>query len=384
VRTRVLIAADESPGPLAAVRGLHQGGFAPCVAVSHDASYAARSRHAQAVVRVRAPDDGAEAHADDLAAAARRLGVAAVLPATEASLVALTGREDRFGEVVVGTGPGDALRRATDKSQLASLAEPHGLRTPPTRVLGADLRVDASMLPAIVKPARTVRTTDGGALHTARATVVTTEAELRRATGRLSAEPWLVQPFVTGELRAVSGVAWRGRALSVLHQRSPLVWPPGTGVTALAVTTPADRVLEGRVARLLGELGWSGIFNLQFLHGDHGSYLIDVNPRVYGSMALAVAAGHNLPAIWAATLLGRAPQVPVYEVGVCLRVEERYVRARLAQLRGGRVRVRPVVPEARHIRNAVASWNDPGPLLTVASRALATVRRAVPGARDRR
>jgi len=39
------------------------------------------------------------------------------------------------------------------------------------------------------------------------------------------------------------------------------------------------------------------------------AYVIDVNPRIYGAIGLAIAAGQNLPAIWTDLLLGRTPLV---------------------------------------------------------------------------
>jgi hypothetical protein len=55
--------------------------------------------------------------------------------------------------------------------------------------------------------------------------------------------------------------------------------------------------------------------------------VIDLNPRIYGSTALAIKAGHNLPAIWTDLLLGRDPRPGPYRAGVRYRVEEDDIRA---------------------------------------------------------
>jgi hypothetical protein len=57
------------------------------------------------------------------------------------------------------------------------------------------------------------------------------------------------------------------------------------------VTTAPDEDLEQRLPVLLD--GYNGIFQVQLL----GPHVIDINPRVYGSMALATQAGANLPDI---------------------------------------------------------------------------------------
>ncbi|HYN36303.1 MAG TPA: ATP-grasp domain-containing protein, partial [Actinomycetota bacterium] len=52
---------------------------------------------------------------------------------------------------------------------------------------------------------------------------------------------------------------------------------------------------------LLG--GFNGVFQAQFA----GDYLLDLNPRVYGSLPLATRAGVNLPGVYCDILRGNAP-----------------------------------------------------------------------------
>jgi hypothetical protein len=61
------------------------------------------------------------------------------------------------------------------------------------------------------------------------------------------------------------------------------------------------------VGALLGALGWTGLSQLQFLRGADGRpRVIDFNGRFYGSLALALVAGVNLPALAAALATGRS------------------------------------------------------------------------------
>jgi len=48
--------------------------------------------------------------------------------------------------------------------------------------------------------------------------------------------------------------------------------------------------------------GYEGIFQVQFA----GEMVLDVNPRIYGSLPLAVAAGANLPSLWARLVSGES------------------------------------------------------------------------------
>ena len=113
--------------------------------------------------------------------------------------------------------------------------------------------------------------------------------DLARLGGRRA--PIFVEEWITGEQTAVAGVIWGGRLRAVVHQRYLRTWPPECGVSCFAATIPHDPELEARIVRLLD--GHDGLFQCQFIDGR----LHDVNPRAYGSVALAVHAGVNLPAI---------------------------------------------------------------------------------------
>jgi hypothetical protein len=124
-----------------------------------------------------------------------------------------------------------------------------------------------------------------------------------------------VQEFLHGELMAYAAVTTPGGRRVAAHsmQVASRVWPPGAGASCRAVSVPVDPELAARAAALLAGLGWFGLAELQFLVPADGiPRLIDLNGRFYGSLALAVAAGANLPATWAALATGRwdQPVVP--------------------------------------------------------------------------
>jgi predicted ATP-grasp superfamily ATP-dependent carboligase len=138
------------------------------------------------------------------------------------------------------------------------------------------------------------------------------------------------------------------------------------GGSAYAETIPPDDELERGVGRFLQLVDWSGLFQVQFIQDERGEhYLIDFNPRVYGSLALAVAAGLNLLDIWVARLLGRPHHVDGYRIGTRFRNEEKDVRA-LAQMLvdGERLGALQGCMPRRGTTHAIFSVHDPMPLLT--------------------
>ncbi len=245
-----------------------------------------------------------------------------------------------------------------------------GLLTPPTAevVRGDDDALGTFGFPAIVKPPRSrLPNADGKSSGSAR---YVSKEQAGETLETLRDGGCLVQPYLSGTLSSVCGVSWEGELVCAVHQRSLRIWPVPTGVSAYAETTPPDFDLERGVGRLLRNTGWSGIFQAQFIRSPDGDdCLIDLNPRIYGSLALAVASGLNLPAIWLDLLLGRRPKVGSYRVGARFRQEEKDALALMRMLAdGGRIRVlRGMMPRPGTV-HAIFSLRDPMPLLTSATR----------------
>jgi predicted ATP-grasp superfamily ATP-dependent carboligase len=303
--------------------------------MSVPSTYAARSRATAGTVRIPDPGPDPEGFVRAMAGAAEQLRVAAVLPGTETSLTVLAGREADFPkDVVVGVPPREVVERAVDKALLAELSAAAGLKVPETLTV-ARADVDGISYPAVVKPVTSsIRVDDTVRLGWVRK--IDTAAELRAALEWMPGDALLVQPFLEGELSAAAGVFWDGKLLCVEHQVARRIWPPVIGVSSYAETVPPDRELEEQITGLLRAIGWNGIFELQFIRRPDGDYVIDLNTRFYGSLALAVRSGLNLPAIWVDLLLGRTPKIGSYRVGVRYRSEQRDARAIVHAFRAGR------------------------------------------------
>jgi predicted ATP-grasp superfamily ATP-dependent carboligase len=342
------------------------------VATGTHPSYAARSRTIAGVVRVPDPATDRDAYVAALAREAEVHSVRAVIPGTEVALLALAGSQPAFPDgVVVALSDPASVARATDKLELERLAAAAGLSTPPTiRMTADEVRSGLEVaLPAIVKAPRSSTPTSEGGFDAAKVARATTRDELLDAVAAVPADAALVQPALDGDLAAVAGVAWEGEVIATSHQTSTRVFPPGAGISAFAITVPRDPELDAGVRRLIAAIEWSGIFQVQFIRSGPNSYVIDLNPRMYGSLALAIAAGLNLPGIWADLLLGRAPTVGDYRPGVRFRSEERDLSA-LAGALSSRDwgLVAAILRPHRGTAHAVASLRDPLPLMTLVRR----------------
>jgi len=225
-----------------------------------------------------------------------------VFGAGDGEVLALSAARDQLG-AIFPYGPHEDVARAFDKVALAEAASRAGLSVP-----AAAQPEDA---PVVIKPRRTtVHDPEGGPLRL-RAQVVETPEE---ASGQVEylesvgAEP-LVQEYVEGDLVAHVAVTDReSRVVTAVQQRTESIWPSRSGGSIRAKTEPVDEILGERIAALLADLNWFGIAQTQFqAPPGREPVLIDLNGRFYGSMALVLAAGPNLPAIWAALAMDRPP-----------------------------------------------------------------------------
>jgi predicted ATP-grasp superfamily ATP-dependent carboligase len=373
----VLITGGGHPGGLAALRALDAAGFETSVAVQSRRCRSALSRAAAKVVQVPDPRAAPEAFARALADAAEAIGAAAVLPGTDAALLALAERQRAFADsTAVGAPPELAVRRALDKTALQSLCERAGFDVPPTRRVAGDRLPSVSELsfPAVVKPLRSELSVKGR-LRRFEAARVGSPDELARALAVLPGGVGLVQPYIEGRFITLNGVALDGDLHGLVEAAVHRVWPDRCGSAVSAETVRLTPRRGSAVASLMKDLGWSGVFNLQLIERGGRDYVIDLNPRFYASLALPVAAGLNLPAIWASLLVGLPVAPRRYRVGVRFRDEKGDPRAILTEVRRGEFAVaRDLLPRGRTV-HAHFSLRDPRPALSVVADGMAALRR---------
>lgn len=316
-------------------------------------------------------------------AATAEMGYDVVLPVSDAGALALSAERDRI-DAIVPYAAHEVLTRALDKLTLAEAATRAGFGVPLTLPAqhGASLLRDNG--PVVVKarlhaPARdaTVPERMDATIAPTAALAIQRAAQIRTAGG----DP-ILQEVMDGDLMAYSAVTDRdAKVIAAVQQEAERVWPPGLGVSARARTVVIDPELAEMVQRLLADLGWIGLTQLQFLVPSDGRpRLIDFNGRLYGSLALAVGAGVNLPALWAATATGRAPAAAAAAaIGVRYQWFEGDVRL-AADERGGRF-VRGALSclsAAARSRHSVWCSRDPKPSLRLACDLLRRDGRRVP------
>jgi predicted ATP-grasp superfamily ATP-dependent carboligase len=375
----VLVTEAEERAALAATRGLRLAGYSVAAAAAETPAVTHWSRACSARYRVADPRTSSERFVDDLASILRDRPCEALLPGGEASLRAVSEhREVLLPLTRLGLPPHEAVERSLDKIALLDAAAAAGLPPPPSRVCASadEALVSAGDVgfPLLVKPARSYLPRAGG-LAQRRAALTRDPQGLRAAVADFGA-PVVLQDFeADARIESFAGVRADGRLLGQVTARYARTWPPEGGAAAFAETVPVADGLAPKVDAVLAALGWEGIFELELLRTLSGLRTIDLNPRVFGWLALAVAAGANLPALWIDHLCGRQPvSPPPARAGVRYRWEDAELATVVWQLRRGRPRAAAAaLRPRRRIVHAHFRRTDPGPLL---ARAVHAVKRA--------
>jgi predicted ATP-grasp superfamily ATP-dependent carboligase len=372
---RVLITDAAERSMLATSRGLDAGGYEVSAAAFAPLAPGHWSRSCSDRLRVTDPRVDASEFAGDLRRYLERRPCAVVVPGSDFSLLAVSReREQLDGLTHLGLPSQAAVERSFNREILAAAAGAAGLApAAATRCETVAEAVSAARefgFPVLLKSISTVQ--DRGAKVAAgpNTRIVADEPELRSVAASYG-KSWLVQQVQSGQMLSVGGVLAEGQLRAIAVSAYRRTWPPPAGNVAFSVTIEPPPGLEESVAALLRHVGWEGIFELELIHSAHGTLTpIDLNPRPYGSMALAVASGANLPRIWCDWVLGRgvepaAPRPVRTRPGRHYRWEEADLRHLVWQLRRGRYGAAArVLRPRRRVVHPLFRVSDPLPLLT--------------------
>lgn len=287
----VLLRIDRNPfhhGTLGAVRSLGRAGVEVHV-VADSAGPHARSRFVAATHSP--PPQGASL--DEFAAVLRRVAAriarpSVLIPLDDASAIAVSRlRAELTADYLLPDQPVDLAERVADKAELAAVCErlgvPHPVTLVPENATQAAAFAWQLGLPVVAKWSRPWLVPVGTGL---RSTLVVRSADEAQALFRRTEEAGsrlLLQGFLPpGQDRDwfFHGYADRGGVVRGGGPgRKQGAWPPGAGLTTVGRWTPNPEV-QALAERLVSELGYRGVFDLDFRRDGSGAYhLLDFNPR---------------------------------------------------------------------------------------------------------
>ncbi len=349
---------------LAAVRGLGEEGVAVAVGEVSRLNAAGFSRFAIRSLRYPSPAAEPARFVEWILEAAARLRLSSILPMEDATLDLCLGARDALPR---GCGipfpDSDLVRRLRDKARALELAASLGIPAPRTVAPTGpeDPRLEPFRARSVVKPR--VGSGSRGRRYVERRE--TLPAAIRAVEAERGA--CVVQERVPPGGRAIGVGCVLGRGgetLAAVAYRRLRQYPVDGGPGTLRETIEHPEAVERSLA-LLRAAGWFGPAHCEFLEDPATGepLLIEVNPRFWGSLALAVRAGVNVPLLCHDLARGASP-APARRYRVGVRCRFLFPGDALHFLHNpGRWRLDPPFFRFRGAHYDVESWRDPGPAL---------------------
>jgi predicted ATP-grasp superfamily ATP-dependent carboligase len=282
------------------------------------------SRRVASFRRYRNPYRDPEGFVDDVAAAMRETGARVLIPGHEDIVVAARHRDRLPEEAILPAGDATLLARALNKWETTEMAREAGVAVPESFVPATReellARAPAFTYPAIVKTQLGNSGKGVFAVRDAEECVARYDAVV--ADYRLEPPAWpIVQAFARGTGYGVCLLFNRGEYRAGFCERYIRCKDGQFGTSVFRESVEVPALLDaGR--RLLESVGWHGVAHLDFIYdeatGEHA--LIEINPRFWGALDLAVRSGVDFPwLLYRMAIDGDVAPVEGYRTGVASR-----------------------------------------------------------------
>jgi predicted ATP-grasp superfamily ATP-dependent carboligase len=301
---KVLVTDAAYKHAVAAIRSLGRRGVEVVAAASSKSAQGLYSRFTRERL-ILPPSSDTEAFATALAEASETRGIQAVLPIGYWSTLALSRHRARLpSSLHIAVAEWPAMEVASDKSRTLEFADRQGVSIP--RTYPSAREVDR--FPVVAK----------GRFDSGRVRYVRTREEL----DRIDTTDAILQEYVQGDGYGLYALLDRGVEKAVFMHKRLREYPVTGGASTMAESFHDPKLAEAGLT-LLRALRWHGVAMVEFKQDVRdGSYrLMEINPKFWGSLDLAIASGVDFP--WLTVQLALetplGPGMPDYPDGVRFR-----------------------------------------------------------------
>lgn len=299
---RVLLVEEGWHSTMYLARALEDAGHAVTVLTANGSTASCRRRSVRWISGPPLASPGFPAHLAGVMAGAR---FAHVLPLTEPAMARLWDAPGPWSDRLHPVTAAWQRHLLRDKHALVEHMAARGIDVPAHRRLDAQPDLGAAVralgLPLVIKgdrgsAGRMVRIVD---------TMAALELAVRRA--RTLGGAWILQELIAGPTYLFGGLFHDGRPLRIYAARKVEQQPPRTGGASRLRSTDDPGLIDVGL-RTLRELRWTGFASADLMRRPDGRHvLLEVNPRLWGSLAGAASAGVDLFTPFAAVLAGQVP-----------------------------------------------------------------------------
>jgi predicted ATP-grasp superfamily ATP-dependent carboligase len=257
------------------------------------------SRHVRGSDVVSDPFREPEQFVKDISAIVRKRGIDILLPVHEDALAIMRFRELLPPGLLVVSPRLEDLLTAVDKSAIVSVAERAGVAAP--RTFSPATALEAGQAAARIGGRSILKTRRGNSgkgvmlVRSPEQAPGLWEGLVRRFDLPPGREP-IIQEFIEGDLYGSCFLASEGEVKAVFLEKY-LSWKEGKFGTSVLREPVAWPLLAEYTRKIVKELRWTGIGHLDFVgeRDDDRAWLLEMNPRFWGAINMAVRNGYDFP-----------------------------------------------------------------------------------------
>lgn len=301
--TRALILDANQRSALAATRSLGSKGVWVMTADESSETLAGASRYSSERGVYASPYSKPSAFFEDILKIVSEQQINFLLPVTEASTYVILENRDRLPKgLILPFSEAESIEHLANKNRLFQLAQSLGLPTPHTLYIESieqaqDAIENISEYPIVLKPFKS-RILTGGEIISTTVIIAHSREEAEEALKRryFREFPFMIQSYIKGEGQGLFALYSQGAPLCHFSHRRLREKPPSGGVSVLCESKEVDSRMKDISDTLLHHANWNGVAMVEFKVAEDGTpYLMEINPRFWGSLQLAIDSGVDFP-----------------------------------------------------------------------------------------
>lgn len=256
-----------------------------------------------------------ERYFQQICKALKKTGAKVLLPCHEDVGLFSRRRDELPSDVLMALPKEQTYSLAEDKFDCIEFASKHGCPTPFTVKVNSlselqDL-AESVDLPVVIKT-RAGNSAKGVCIVHSRGELCEKFRGLIQ-TFQLRRDRWpIIQEFLPGDAAGVCVLYDHGRCIANFAERYLRCKEPGKFGTSTLRETFENQELISHALAVMDKLEWHGVAHLDFVADKEGDFkLIEINPRLWGALALSVFSGINFPYLWYLNAIGSCePDLP--------------------------------------------------------------------------
>ncbi len=305
-KDRILILDAEARSSLAVVRALADLGLEIAVVSYSNWAIAAASKFVDITFKTSDPSLYPKEYLENLLTLLKTYRPKLLIPTTDISLNLCYQAKDEISKYTIFPFPDKkSYETINNKSDLLDLAQKEGINIPQTILIPESSQRSANdteairnfSYPAVLKPVSSanifreifIKPKIYYPYNAEEALLFLNEASNNSVN-------YLLQQKITGSGCGLFALCKKGEPFALFAHQRVLEKPPSGGVSVLSESIFLKETPLKESLTLLKSLSWDGVAMLEFKKDLIGkNYLMEINPRFWGSLQLAVNSGMNFP-----------------------------------------------------------------------------------------